>query len=713
MSLHRLLPIFLFLAGALHLPATETETLETSHVSARMVSSVESVEPGKPFTVGLLLQHDEGWHTYWKSTATGYATSIDWDLPEGFSASAIQWPTPIIYDFMGTIEYVYEDRILLPVTITPPDSLPGDSVTLPFTADWLMCEDTCVPGSVSAELVLPVNRSGSPSQSSSWASLFRETEDTQPTGPEPYQLEAWSDARTVHLAVIGDQLPDQLVFFDATATLQPHEQADLSRPEDSTLLLKLPLDKAADSPPDRLTGVLRAADGWPALDQRPGLQVDLPISDQPPAKMAAADTTAPGPANLASILGLAFLGGLILNLMPCVFPVLGIKIMGFVSQAGEERAKIVRHGLVFTSGVLVSFWLLAAVLLLLRSGGQELGWGFQLQSPAFVFFLTLFLFAFALNMSGLFEFGQSAVGLGSQLTAKSGYSGSFFSGVLATVVATPCAAPFLAPALGAALALPAFTSFVVFTAIAIGLSTPYLLLSAFPELIRKLPRPGPWMETFKQLMSFLLYATVAYLLWVLAGQLTPQGGFSPYALLHVLFAMVILALGLYAFGRWGAFHRPKPIRFTAYVATASLIAASLLYGLPNPSDETAAASQVQWEEWEPGKATELARSGKTVYVDFTARWCVTCQTNKATVFSSNKVRDFVSDPDVVLLKADWTSQDDRISQALAAFDRSAVPFNLVYHPEDPENPLVLPEILTAGIVLRAFQGQEPVADTDD
>ena len=375
--------------------------------------------------------------------------------------------------------------------------------------------------------------------------------------------------------------------------------------------------------------------------------------------------------------------------MPCVFPVLGIKILGFVNQAGADRRKVTLHGLVFVLGVLVSFWVLAGALLVLRAGGKELGWGFQLQEPGFVFALAVFLLVFALNLSGLFEIGLSAMGVGAGLLTKSGYSGSFFSGVLATVVATPCSAPFLAPALGAALALSAAESLTVFTAIALGLSVPYLLLSIFPAAVKLLPRPGAWMETFKQLMAFPLYATVGFLVWVLAGQTKDDDN----GLLKVLFGLVLVAMAAWAYGRWTQHGGSAGRRRFGHAFAAVLIAAGVVVGYP-----TKPSKDIVWEKWSPETVTRLRAEGKTLYVDFTARWCATCQSNKALVFSSTAVREALRRQGVVLLKADWTSRDPQITEALAAFHRSAVPMDLIYAP-GRDAPVILPELLTPDLVL--------------
>ncbi len=415
-----------------------------------------------------------------------------------------------------------------------------------------------------------------------------------------------------------------------------------------------------------------------------------------------------GPAyGIAGILALAFLGGLILNLMPCVFPVLGIKILGFVQQAGAERAKVRLHGLTFAAGVLVSFWALAGILLVLRpaDGAAAQGWGFQLQNAGFDFALAIVMLVFGLSLSGVFEIGGSLIGAGAGLQAKSGYAGSFFSGVLATVVATPCSAPFLAPALGAAMVLPPAAALAAFTAIAAGLATPYLVLSFAPALVKVLPRPGAWMETFKQFMAFPLYATVAFLLWVLAGLL----GDDHFAFLFVLLGLVLIAAAVWVLGRWAVPHRVARTRWVARLCAAALFAAGLALGWPKatdagPSSENAAVvPQPDWQPWSTEAVERLRAEGRIIYVDFTARWCVTCQVNKGVVFGSAEVLREFRDRKVAALRADWTRQDPKITAELQRFGRAAVPVNLVYLPGRAE-PLLLPEVLTPGTVLEAVRG---------
>ncbi len=682
------------------LPVFASGTLvRDHHVAAELVSRSTSIEPGEPFVVGLRLVHDEAWHTYWKASTTGYPTSIEWELPDGFSAGELQWPVPVTYEMAGLVEFVYEGEVLLPIVITPPADLePGAQVTLRATAEWLMCEQVCIPGKVDLTLELPVTAER-PATDSRWESLFTSAYDQLPVEDLPHSATAWQEGDDIFLLVETTQtpVPEELYFFDARRYLRPTLTQSQRALDDRSVLLTFSVDPAGVGQSDRLEGVLVTRGGTWGQEgaDRPGWALSLPWSDAPP--IPAGYASAPEDSqSLATVISLAFVGGLILNLMPCVFPVIGIKIMGFVNQAGAARSKVVLHGLTFAAGVLVSFWALAGVLLILRGGGAQLGWGFQLQDPGFVFALTVVLFLFGLNMSGVFEIGTTTMGLGSGLTSRSGLAGSFFSGVLATVVATPCAAPFLAPALGAALALPAISSIIVFTFIGVGLATPYLMLSVFPQLVRKLPRPGPWMETFKEGLSFLLYASAGVLLWVLVGQLIESEGYTPFALLNVILSLVFIALAAWVYGRWGAPHRRKPVRRIGYLAAACLAGGAVWSGYPTP------IMDVEWEIWEPGKAEQLAEEGHLVYVDFTARWCVTCQTNKATVFQSEKVKQYFENHEVVALKADWTNQDPEIARALRKFGRSAVPFNLVYHPGS-DRPIILPELLTPAIVLNALE----------
>lgn len=413
-------------------------------------------------------------------------------------------------------------------------------------------------------------------------------------------------------------------------------------------------------------------------------------------KSAAPAVAAAEPAHSFGVyLLFAFIGGLILNVMPCVFPVLGIKIMSVVQQAGEDRRRVLLHGLAYTFGILLCFWALGGLVISLGKA-----WGFQLQSPDFVFGLAAFFLVFALNMAGLFEIGASAVGVGADLQAKQGLSGSFFSGLLATVVATPCSAPFLGPALGFAVTLPALQALLMFSCIGLGLASPFLLLSLVPGLVAKLPRPGAWMESFKQGMSFLLFGTVAFLVWVLTGMIEGQ------PLLFTLLGLVVVALGCWIYGRWSLPHKPARTRRLAVVLALVALGGGLTLGWPQVEKGVPgpAGSHVEngltWEAWSPEKVAELRAAGQPVYIDYTAKWCLTCQVNKR-IYKDAGLQKLINDKKVVLLKADWTNEDPRITEALSALGKAAVPVNVLYVPGQ-DAPVILPELLSVDNVSAAL-----------
>jgi thiol:disulfide interchange protein/DsbC/DsbD-like thiol-disulfide interchange protein len=709
MKFARLLPLLLALPGLAL--AAESLPVKKGAVTASLVSDAAAIAPGRPFIVALRMQHDAHWHSYWIAPGTGYPTSLTWTLPAGFKAGDIQWPAPhTLQDSSGKIVgNGYSDESFLRVEITPPASLaPGSTVKLGAVAEWLMCQDVCMPGDAKLEISFPV--ATATATDAKWAKAIADTRAKLPKPATDWTVTASHTDKTATLRLApkpgNKHSPADLRFFAADGFVD-YAQPQKITAENGGWVLVMPIDAAADPKAARLTGVLTSANGWSAGSGYDGLAIDVAFGDGQAAAPATATLSPAGPASgsplpapssLLATLLLAFVGGMILNLMPCVFPVLGIKILGFVNQSGSARAKIVSHGLVFALGVLLSFWALAGALLVLRAGGSQLGWGFQLQSPGFVFAMAVFLLIFALNMSGLFEIGLSATGVGGDLQMKDGFAGSFFTGALATLVATPCSAPFLAPALGAALSLSAVQSFAVFTAIAVGLALPYLLLSLFPQAVKLLPKPGAWMETFKQFMAFPLYATVGWLLWVLAGQTRDDDN----GLLLISFGFVLVAMAAWAYGRFGQAHGKPARQLFGRVFAAVLLAGGLYTGWPKAAPVAVAGSyQVTWEKWSPEAIAAAQAVGKFVYVDFTARWCATCQTNKAAVFHNDAVLAELKRKDVVLLRGDWTNRDPKITAELARWNRSAVPFNLIYAPGRPD-PVVLPELLTPGKVLEAF-----------
>jgi len=698
------------------------------HVAASLVAEHTALVPGKTATVALRLVHDEHWHTYWKNPGeAGLATTTQWTLPAGYTAGPIQWPAPEITDTGGVLTYGYGGDLLLLVDLAvPADAAPGANVTLRAEVDWLMCKEACIPGAAKLELTLPV--ATDTAAEAQWAPRIAAARAAVPAPTDKLAAQAYRAGRELTIrveprdpAVRREGL--MVAFFDENGAVEARALQP-ARAADGALEFAVTQAESAGVPRE-LAGLLVAESGWWPGGPK-ALAIRIPVTDGPargaerqPAPSGSvldsgasvAPTGRPdgSTSGLGGILALAFLGGLILNLMPCVFPVLGIKILGFVQQAGEDRAKVRLHGLTFAAGVLVSFWVLAGILIALRpaEGAAAQGWGFQLQNAGSDFALVIVMLVFGLSLSGVFEIGGSLIGAGAGLQAKSGYAGSFFSGVLATVVATPCSAPFLAPALGAAMVLPPAAALAAFTAIAAGLATPYLVLSFAPALVKVLPRPGAWMETFKQFMAFPLYATVAFLLWVLAGIL----GEDHFAFLFVLLGLVLIAAAVWVLGRWAVLHRSARTRWIARVVAAGLFAGGLVLGWPQTAaaggtaDNATALPQPDWQPWSTEAVERLRAEGRIVYVDFTARWCVTCQVNKGVVFGSAEVLREFRDRKVAALRADWTRQDPKITAELQRFGRAAVPVNLVYLPGRAE-PLLLPEVLTPGLVLDAVRRTE-------
>jgi len=661
------------------------------HTHADLLADVSAVAPATPFTVAVRLKMDPTWHTYWVNYGdAGTATTVEWNLPEGWKSGPIQWPTPQKLPLGNFMNYGYEDTALLLVTISPPaNAHPGETVKLGAKVTWLECSaEECVQGGTEVSLELPMVGS-SPPPAGEFKPLLDAARATLPQPTDKFNVTAWrtGDRLFVGLEPRAGAPADlkEVYFFSEGSQTKPAASQILHRVSHGWVL-ELARTDFAPAGAKTLSGVLTFT-GSPN-----GVAIAPTLATAPPAVFADAISSVAGGGTglgMLAILGLGFLGGLILNFMPCVFPVLAIKVLGLVKQAGGDRGRVVWHGLVFTAGVLVSMWALVGVLQSLRSAGAQLGWGFQLQEPAFVLGLAVFFLLFALSLSGVFEIGASLIGAGADLTAKTGLAGSFFQGGLAVVVATPCTAPLLAPALGAAMALPVGEAFLAFTAIALGLASPYLLLSLFPGLARCLPRPGAWMEGFKQFMAFPLYATAGFLVYTLAGQVSAE------RFLNILFALVVVALAAWFYGRYAtAAASPRQRRMGQLGGLLVLAAGLALAYWPVPD--------LHWEPWSAARVAELQKDGRPIYVDFTARWCATCQVNKDVVFhSTGRVQKEFARQKVALLRADWTSADPAITAELARFGRSSVPFDLLYLP-GKDQPVILPSVLTPDTVLKAL-----------
>jgi thiol:disulfide interchange protein len=648
-----------------------------------LVSENKTVAPGETFSVALELAHPDEWHSYYKNSG-GVEESpvIKWTLPVGFTAGSIQWPVPEVKDGYFGKSFVYQGSPVFLVEITAPASqAAGGTATLTADATWQICKDSCLNEKGSFTLTLPVAAvSGKDPET---AALFKKARAEQATRIPTLKIEVISEGSDFTLRVEPADTTKGLPtdFIPDVPFLQP-ASADGKIERDGNawkVTLKRKKLDAFDQPIPQgkaLSGILVAP-----------VSVEIPdtVIGNPPAKALAISKYLP-------LLGAMMLGGLILNLMPCVFPVIGLKIMGFVQQAGSDRKKIVLHGLMFTGGVLASFAVISGILYAARSSAVEKGWGYQLQDPWVVLALMILMFVLALNMFGVFELGTSATSVGGSLQSRQGLSGSFFSGVLATVVATPCSAPFLGAAIGVAIGLPAFQFFAAFAAMAIGLSTPYLLLSIFPKLIDFLPRPGAWMESFKQGMSFLLFATAGYLLWVYSGQIGQENLLGP------IFGLSGIAVAAWIYGRWNLPHKIGRTRGIAVVLTLLFAVGGFMLAKPPVK------SSLVWEHWSQERVDELLGAGTPVYVDFTAQWCATCQFNKKTAYT-DKVIALMKRKGVVALKGDKTNPDAKIDEKIRELGRAAIPVNVLYAAAaaaDPD-PVITPELLTASYLEELFK----------
>lgn len=710
---------------AVYLPLNSNSygnTVKPGQIEAELVAEMDGLVPGKSNRIAVRLKMKEGWHSYWVNPGeTGLPTEIAWSLPEGITAGPIQWPAPTRIQSLGEVSYGYEGETFLFVELSLNESvIPGTVVTLSAEVNWLACREACIPGAADLSLVIPVMK-GEPAPSP-WKNKFDSIRKTVPRNFPEWPMKVVNNGESFALTLLA---PADASFEQYEATYFSTDgwvaasQPSSSLAEDRTLTFVLP--KAENEPEtgrERFRGVVVLKHKTGGQIPLMALEVDLPfesneavatwvnheLGKQPnlPSAFEPEKADAPG---FGTALLFALVGGLLLNLMPCVFPVLSLKVLGFVQQAGEDKGKIRIHGMVFTFGVLVSFWLLAGIFLILRSAGQEIGWGFQLQSPGFVAVLASTLFLFGLNLSGVFEMGESLTGVGSRLQAKSGYSGSFFSGVLATVVATPCTAPFMGSALGVIITLSAMQSMLIFTALAFGVALPYLVLSFYPVFLKWLPRPGAWMLTFKKGLAFLLYATVAWLAWVFGNQVGVTG------MAALLFGLIVMGVAAWIWGEWGTLTKRKGVRRTASVLALLMliIGGSIQYNATqlmgqNAIPDSANGDGIQWQTYTPELVATSLAEGKTVYVDFTASWCLTCQVNKKVVFGNDGIIRKFKDGDVVALKGDWTRRDPVITREIQKFGRNGVPTNIIYRPNGSTD--LLPEVLTPQIVMDTLDAGE-------
>jgi DsbC/DsbD-like thiol-disulfide interchange protein/cytochrome c biogenesis protein CcdA len=676
---------FLFLCAALTAAvaaaAPVTGPVRAQHLTVELLPLNGSIQPGNTELVGLHFTLDKGWHVYWINAGdSGEPPSIKWNLPAGITAGAMQFPAPRRLPLGPLMDFGYEDEVLFPITLSGGSTLKAPStVEIPAHVDWLVCREVCIPGK--ADLVLPLQVTTQKSAPDPGRqALFDRFRNLLPQ-PLPSSSKAVfaTDPNGFALALTGH--PETgAEFFPLDQSQIVNAAPQPVREVNNGIIISLKKDENFRSQLAQLNGVLLLGDGS-------AYEIYAP----PGALPEGAPGTSEGALNLLRFVSLAFLGGMILNLMPCVFPVLFIKGLALVESSRHEPKRVRAHGLVYTLGILVSFWIVVALLLVLRAGGRQLGWGFQFQSPGFVAVMALLLFFLGLSLAGMFEIGLTVTNTGSSLAARSGYAGSFFTGVLAMVVATPCTAPFMGAAIGFALAQSAGSAFAVFTALALGLAAPYLLLTFHPVWMRYLPRPGAWMEVLKQATAAPIFATVIWLVWLFAS----SAGVD--ALTALLAAFLLLAIAGWILGRWPARRVASAFAITVIV----LAVATPLYALWKfPAAETTTASKAGWEPYSREAIEQYRAQGRPVFVDFTARWCLSCQVNERAVLNRGDVSRRLHNSGIVLVRADWTKHDESIASALRELGRSGVPTYVFYPPGQPA--LVLPEVLTPGVVLGAL-----------
>jgi thiol:disulfide interchange protein DsbD len=685
MRLSRLIFVLSLLAAAL--PALAASSVaDAPHLHVQLVVPEDQLYPAGNNLIGLYFKLEPGWHVYWKNAGdAGGPPRVHWTLPAGVTAGEMQFPAPQRLPLGPLMDFGYENEVLFPIKLAVAPTVKDSKSLLAAKVDWLVCREVCLPGKAELSTTLQLV-SGKPavvSGSGDDAALVKRLASTMPT-PLPAGIKA-----VFQPTPDGFRLGVETGHRESTAAFFPDDQDILSNPAPQKLspttkgfVLDLKKDASLSANPAQLNGVLELS------GDRAYELAALPGTVAPPAPslqwLVLLRTSA-----------LAFLGGLLLNLMPCVFPVLFLKGLALVNSGNEEKHKLRAHGFVYAAGIVASFWVLVGVLLGLRAAGATLGWGFQFQSPVFLALMAGLLFFMGLSLAGQFEIGIALTSAGGSLASKQGYTGSFFTGVLAVIVATPCTAPFMGAAIGYALAQSAAVTFLVFTALALGLAAPYVALTLQPAWTRVLPKPGAWMEVLRQAISVPIFATVIWLAWVLAG------AYGASVLAVLLASFLLLAIAGWFLGRWPA------QRWATIVAAAILLAvvalSALAPGKLTTASETLAAPETTglWQPWSQEAVNRSLGSGQPVFVDFTASWCLSCQVNERVALSRPEVIQAFQARNVVLMKADWTRHDEAITQALAALDRSGVPAYALYTPGQSE-PDMLPEVLTPGIVIDAL-----------
>lgn len=677
----------LALVAVVHTAAAQA-VFKSDQSTAELVLDRTAVAPGETLLVALKLDIIPGWHTYWRTPGdSGLPAEIRWNLPDGITAGPIQWPTPERIPYGDLMNFGYHDTVLLLTELRVNEQVPTGDIKLAAEASWLVCADICIPQDAAFSVPVTIGTGGA--ETAATAAIAA----TRAALPKPASWPATASLRDGTLTLIAKPaVADKVtgaVFFPYDDGVIANAAPQELRLANDEVRLEIPTGEKA--------GTVNALNGLLVVQADRGSATSHEIAAPLTGTGAGANADATAAMPLAAALLLAFLGGLILNVMPCVLPVLVMKAMSFISKGANDAAALRRDGLAYTAGVMVAFGVLVVALLALRAGSSAVGWGFQLQSPPFVATLAFIMLALGLSLSGVFTIGGS-FGMGQSLTARGGTSGSFFTGLLAVVVATPCTAPFMGAALGFALTQTPAMTILIFEALALGLAFPYLVISFAPGVARRLPRPGVWMERVKQVLAFPLYGAAAWLVWVLSQQVDAAG-----------FAAALAGIIFVGFAAWlwgtAPSASPRGQMWTKVTAIASIaIALASIAALrgqsPTATAARTAAPTADFEAYSETRLAELRAEGRPVFVNFTAAWCISCLVNERVALSRPEVIAALKGQNVAYLKGDWTNRNAEIAQALHKLGRDGVPLYVLYGPTGEAK--ILPQVLTPSLVVEAL-----------
>ena len=644
----------------------------TGQSSVTLLTESNQVGGEETLLVGLEFNLSPGWHTYWENPGdSGEGASIKWNLPSGFKASTILWPGPKRIPVEPLMTYGYEDKALLLTEIKSPKEF-SNPVKISAKINWLTCKDICIPQEGQVDMTLIKG----PKVANQFTSKLKEVALTVPKNfPSPYRVSVINEKIFLQFEKEGSRNISEAYFFPKEYGLVNYTADQKLERNDNSFSLELS-SAEVQLKTNTLKGVLKLkVDGIKEF-----YTLDLPLEKNTNNPLVTI--------SLLTAIIFAFLGGIILNAMPCVFPILSIKILSFIEQSQGSKEKLFHHGLVFSAGVLTTFLAVSALLIFLRASGEAIGWGYQLQSPWVVSLLIYLFVVIGIVFMGNIVLGSSFGNLGTLVQNQKDLTSSFFTGVLAVVVASPCTAPFMGPALGLALLQPGLKSIVIFLALGIGFSLPYLILSIYPQLLSKLPKPGEWMQTLKQIMAFPMWASALWLAWVLSSQVDMQSVFA------VLLGALLIALGLWLMEKTQ--NSASILRRLTLIFSLGLMIFSI-WLLPIASDNNSPSLKNEENAFSVQKLNSLRSEQKMVFLNFTADWCITCKVNEAIALNQEKVKKVLDEKNIIYLKADWTRKDPEIASMLASYGRTGVPLYLLFPSQG--DPIILPELLTEDLLL--------------